>query len=111
MAATVRGTEPSLEQTLVEAPYRFDFFQAVRLLQRRLPPGGAGVGREGSPAREAVRFIAQLGLNFPASAVHQLEPTDRADGPAAMTVNFMGLTGPSGVLPRVYTELIQERCR
>jgi len=111
MAATVRRTEPSLEQTLVEAPYRFDFFQAVRLLQRRLPPGGTRVGREGPPAREAVRFLARLGLNFPASAVHRLEPMDRADGPAAMTVNFLGLTGPSGVLPYVYTELLRARAR
>jgi type VI secretion system protein ImpH len=111
MAATVRRAEPSLEQTLFEAPFRFDFFQTVRLLERRLPPGGTRVGGEGPPAREAVRFHARLGLNFPASALERLEPPKAPDRPAALTVNFLGLTGPSGVLPYVYTEFLRAGAR
>jgi type VI secretion system protein ImpH len=111
MAAAVGRAEPSLEQTLVEAPYRFDFFQAVCLLERRLPPGGARVGRGGPPAREAVRFLSRLALHFPASALDRLEPPSSPDRPAALTVNFLGLTGPSGVLPYVYTELLHARAR
>jgi type VI secretion system protein ImpH len=111
MAATIRRAEPSLEQTLFEAPHRFDFFQAVRLLERRLAPRAKRVGRDGPPAREAVRFRARLGLEFPASALNRLEPPDEAERPAALTVNFLGLTGPSGVMPYVYTELVRARAR
>jgi type VI secretion system protein ImpH len=84
--------------------WNFDFFQAVRLLGRmdltRMP-----VGRRGPPANEVVRFRALQALHFPASAVHDLTP-GAADRPPTMTVTFMGLTGPSGALPRHYTELL-----
>jgi type VI secretion system protein ImpH len=48
-------------------------------------------------------------LTFPASEIQSLTLTD--DGPAEMIVNFMGLTGPSGMLPLYYTELLQTRVR
>jgi type VI secretion system protein ImpH len=111
MAAAVRRKEPSLEQTLFEAPYRFDFFQAVRLLERSLPPGGTPLGRDGPPSRESVRFFSRLALSFPPSALDRLEPPSSCGGPAALTVNFFGLTGASGVLPYVYTELLQAGAR
>jgi type VI secretion system protein ImpH len=95
---------------LFEEPYRFDFFQAVRLLGR-LAPDRAPVGHEGPPDREVARFPARLSLNFPASAIHELERPEDPDAPPAMTVAFMGLVGPSGVLPRVYTELLLARGR
>ncbi len=103
----------TLEEVLFAEPYRFDFFQAVRLLERiyamRKP-----VGHAAEPAQEAVRFRTLTGLNFPASQIYALErESDDSDPPAPpqMTVAFMGLTGPSGVLPHPYTELLMERVR
>jgi type VI secretion system protein ImpH len=101
---------------LFEEPYRFSFFQAVRLLQR-LREDRAPVGRDNAPAREAVRFVAHRGLSFPASEIHELRPAkeerDLAEpGTPIMTVAFMGLTGPMGVLPTFYTEkMIEEFLR
>jgi type VI secretion system protein ImpH len=109
--ATPRGRAVApLEQVLFEEPYRFDFFQAVRLLAR-LDPDRAPVGSGGAPGREWVRFDARLSLAFPPSSVHALEPAGAEGEPPAMTVAFLGLVGPSGVLPRVYTELLMERRR
>jgi type VI secretion system protein ImpH len=109
--ATSRGrTDSPLEQTLFEEPYRFDFFQAVRLLGR-LRPDCASVGHEGHPEREIARFRARQSFSFPPSSIHEIERPEDPDRPPEMTVAFMGLTGPSGVLPRVYTELLIERHR
>jgi type VI secretion system protein ImpH len=96
--------ERTVEDSLFAEAWGFDFFQAVRLLQR-LAPGRPPVGYGGPPAEEAVRFAAHLSLAFPASAIQDLA---RASGsrPPLLTVTFLGLTGPSGVLPRHYTELL-----
>jgi type VI secretion system protein ImpH len=110
MATPRRRTDPPLEQVLFEEPYRFDFFQAVRLLGR-LRPDRASVGHEGHPEREIARFRARQSLDFPPSSIHEIERPEDPDRPPEMTVAFMGLTGPSGVLPRVYTELLIERRR
>ena len=88
-------------------PFSFEFFQAVWLLERSQPEG-ARVGYFSDPSREAVRFGAYPSLAFPASEIQAIDWTAR---PPMMLVNFMGLTGPSGVLPHVYTELIEERDR
>ncbi|MFQ3649465.1 MAG: type VI secretion system baseplate subunit TssG [Gemmataceae bacterium] len=95
----------SIEQRLFVEPYAFDFFQAVRLLQR-LRPEAVPLGREGPPEREVVRLRALPSLAFPASALYSLSrPNAEQPFPTAV-VAFMGLHGPSGVLPRHYTELI-----
>ena len=99
-------SERSVEQHLYDEPFVFDFFQAVRLLER-LSPGRVHVGHGGPPRREVVRFRALPSLEFPASAVHALAPAAGEQAPPLMTVTFLGLHGPSGVLPRHYNELIQ----
>ena len=97
-----------LGEALRGDPGRFEFFQAVRLVHR-LRPGRDGIGRFAPPAGEALRFSVCNQLAFPASQIASFRWRD--DGQAQMQVNFMGLTGPMGVLPHNYTELIQERKR
>ncbi len=109
MAAPSGRADPPLERSLFEDGHRFDFFQAVRLLER-LYPHRQPVGREAAPAAETVRFHAQVSLGFPPSAVHDID-RDTAGGQPQMTVAFIGMTGPLGVLPRHYTEMLVEGAR
>jgi type VI secretion system protein ImpH len=95
----------SIADRLFKEGYHFHFFQAVRLLQR-LDPARLPVGRIGPPNHEIVRFRALLSLSFPPSQLYGVEPATSTGLPATMTVAFMGLTGPSGILPQHYTELL-----
>jgi type VI secretion system protein ImpH len=97
-----------LGSELVEDAHSFEFFQAVALLQR-LRPNMRPVGHFSSPENEVVRFRINQRLGFPASQIQKLEVN--GDAPAEMMVNFMGLTGPSGILPYTYSELILERAK
>ena len=126
MAAANGREGAGLSGQLLREPYRFDFFQAVRLLERLAREAGADesavprlpVGQDGPPEAEAVRFRAQPALGFPASPVARIEPppaNGRLPGqpalPAEMTVTFLGLAGPMGVLPQHYTALLLRRLR
>lgn len=103
----------SLNQKLFDEPYRFEFFQAVRLLEKVFPER-APVGREALPSKEVARFRSHPSISFPPSEVHELrEVTDDFTGEQKLEVivNFMGMIGPVGVLPTHYTELVMDRLR
>ena len=87
-----------------------EFFQAVRLLER-LFPTRAPVGEFADPSDEAVRFVANPTTAFPASEIQALEPPRAPGEPPRLTVNFMGVHGPQGVLPLVYGAFVAERTR
>lgn len=98
----------AVEEKLRREPCTFDFFQAVRLLERFLADRES-VGQFVHPSTEVARFQVHPSLAFPAS---QIQAMDWTNGDSArMNVNFMGLTGPEGVLPNPYTTLIIERLR
>jgi type VI secretion system protein ImpH len=97
-----------VKKLLETIPQEFDFFQAVRLLER-IFPAHEPVGRFVVPSSEVARFSAHASMVFPASAIQQINWGET--GPPAIIVNFMGLTGPQGVLPLYYTQLIIDRIR
>jgi type VI secretion system protein ImpH len=125
MAAETGRKNLSVSERLFKEPHRFDFFQAVRLLERwtqeqaRLDPRlqRTPVGHDAAPDQEVVRFRATASLSFPAGSISQLRmPNHERDDSAPLplpelNVGFLGLTGPSGVLPRHYTELLLRRIR
>ncbi len=97
-----------IRDRLFDAPFSFDFFQAVRLLER-LSPDKAPVGRYSNPDDEVVRFASHASEVFPASQIQSL--TERPSLNPKMVVNFMGLIGPSGVLQTYITEAVVRRVR
>lgn len=99
----------SVERRLARAPYEFSFFQAVRVLER-LWPNRAAVGQDAPPDQEVIRFLAHQSLEFSASEIQAFEER-KDDGPPRMTITFLGMTGSSGALPRIYTELVLARGR
>jgi type VI secretion system protein ImpH len=103
-------SERSVEEWLYAEPYRFDFFQAVRLLEI-LHPEARSPGQGAEPEKEAVRIRSRVGLDFPASEVQNIVPSTGPRLPAEMTVNFMGLAGAFGPLAMPDTELVLDRIR
>lgn len=120
MASTDRRSTRDLIAEIGTDGPRFRFFQAVRLLAL------ADKNKDAAAMPASLRFGTPLSLSFPASEI--LEANERphvspapstdqvsdddaqADAPALrLTVGFMGLTGPSGVLPTAYTELLIAR--
>ena len=108
MATPVGRTDPSVAEILLKYPWDFDFFQAVRLLGLLYPSRRLLSGFR-QPHEEIVRFHAHLSMAFAPSAIREIKPRTEENGPLAMTVNFMGLTGPAGVLPAHYTEYLIAR--
>lgn len=91
---------------LRERPGAFDFYQAVRLLQRAsgdaaLPAAGA------DPALEAVRFRGSGSFAFPPSELLRVE--EEQDRQPVMTVAFLALGGAQGPLPVPLAERVTDR--
>src|SRR5262249_37647445 len=85
----------------------YDFFQAVRLLER-LFPERKPVGRDFQPGTEVARFRAHLSLAFPPSSIHAVEPPTEERPYARVIQTFFGLTGPSGTVPRHYPQMLMD---
>jgi len=118
MGTASRRNSLDLIARLKAEPYRFRFFQAIRVL--KLTERSAG--RRAAIPRK-LRFRTPLSLNFLPSEILRFEqrmsrdereasrlyPVAEEDAPQEMEVGFLGLTGPSGVLPHHYTELLMDR--
>ncbi len=110
----------SVIRKLIESAFEYSFVQAVRLLERSAKKenelaqsdvGSNPVSGFTPPASEVVRFSTFQSLAFPSSEVENLERIADKDGNSQwhMLLNLIGLSGPMGVLPYHYTELILER--
>ena len=106
--AVKKPESSKMEDALRQEPYDFDFFQAVRLLNKLLKDR-TPIGRFSDPASETVRFGAAPELGFPSSQIASLKWSEGEQ--PRMDVNFMGLTGPQGILPLYYSALLRERLR
>ncbi len=69
--------------------FEFDFFQAVRLLEK-LAPKRVPIGLDGPPADEVARFRAHLSMSFPPSQIVALDPPGEERPNPLLTVTFLG---------------------
>lgn len=122
MAASGGRSSSTLTRLLEKQWYRFSFFQAVRLLELIADegdflPDGANkpIGRDNAPGQEVLRLKGWPSKSFPATEICSLEITqgkqESQRPPVEVAVSFMGMYGPSGVLPPHYTQQIIEEKR
>lgn len=128
MAGASGTTNVSVSERLRREPFRFTFYQAVRLLMQQAqseqdaahatPHRRNGqLGTTSNLSDEPVRFRTHTSLGFAASEIVGLSEkqvdsadTDGSKGqPLEMTVSFWGLTGPAGALPNHYTQQVIDR--
>lgn len=119
MSTTQRHNHPGIVQLLLDEPYRFEFVQAVYLLERLLVRNGIP---RSSVLSDYVQFQSSTSLSFPVSEIESLQV--EADGVLSTEVAllaaladgklehiclapaFIGMLGNQGVLPLHYSERI-----
>lgn len=108
MATAQRRSRLALIQRLLDKPQRFEFFQAVRLLENTTAHNGGDVGR-------ALHYRGNYSLHFSGADIAAIEALpatgERAQPGWSMRVNLLSLTGSTGVLPHHYSELLLQRLR
>ncbi len=100
----------SVVENLHKEPWRFEFFEAVRLLYLIQKFDQQPLDQV---TTSFIKYKTNLTLNFPASEIQVLKKIENDNGGETapkelteLTVNFMGLIGPLGVLPRHYTDFL-----
>jgi len=109
MADTDRTATHDLIDLLRREPYRFDFFEALRLIECHYADKPR-LGKSVKAADDPVRLAQQPELEFAPSTLASF--TLGADGfPPRLSARFLGLFGPNGPLPLHLTEYARERIR
>lgn len=115
MASALGESADSLESALIEQSYKFDFYQAVKLLEKMYLVAQKELGNDPDKIVHsenflrhggAVKFKSNVDPAFPASSIDKITfPYHHGDS-FEMSVNFLGLAGLSGPLPAHYTQWI-----
>ncbi|MYN29381.1 type VI secretion system baseplate subunit TssG [Duganella levis] len=100
MPTTKRRRASGVIQQLLDDPYRFEFFQAVQLLERWMAAPGMAPG---TVLTELMHFKNSRNAGFPAS---QIESLTLDESGVSITPAFFGFLGNHGVMPDHYGERI-----
>jgi type VI secretion system protein ImpH len=99
----------ALFAALAEAPWSFDFFQALRRIEG-LSGTQPRLGQALRPADEPLRVSQEASVAFAPSTLSALDYQD-GGRPPRLEQRFFGLLGPNGPLPLHLTEYARERLR
>ena len=115
MATSRRRNGDSVGDQLLREPYRFSFFQAVRLLERmrtQSAPGVRPLGYDHHPSEEVARLGGVATRAFAAADVDEIEwDESNPDEQPKLSVHCMGLYGYQGALPMHDTQIVIEQSR
>jgi type VI secretion system protein ImpH len=111
MATRRRNREPAVEESLLKEGHRFDFFQAVRLLERGLKEGEPSVGEQSVPEQERIRFRSRVRMDFPASDVNKVIAPRGDETRHEVDTNFLPIGGFNGPLPQPYVQTLLDRTK
>ena len=108
MADKNRTTSIKTEKVFKQPGQAVSFFQTVQLLLKSAP-AAVTPGNRGPLTKEHIVFRSNASLAFPVREVEEIEYDNDIHchlPKVRVTVNFMGLYGPSSPLPDHYTEEI-----
>ncbi|RPH59342.1 MAG: type VI secretion system baseplate subunit TssG, partial [Burkholderiales bacterium] len=88
-----------------DEPHRWDFYQAMRLIDAR-HPDKPRLGDALRPIDEPIRFTEEASLTFAPAGIAQF---DRSASPPRLMQRIFGFLGPNGALPIHLTEYARER--
>ena len=111
MASANRSTSQTVDlaRELEEAPYKFNFFQAMRLIEAT-NPGMERLGKASRPKDEPVRLGQEPTMAFAPSMLASFKPGEGGKNDY-LAGYFFGLFGPNGALPLHLTEYARGRER
>ena len=107
MAMEIRQDLSAIIKRLFDEGYRFDFFQAVSLLEK-LYCDSPSPGEVGPLNEEKIRFRPHPGMGFPPTDICQIQRVQDRHGAekVEMVLSFMGLYGSASPLPNHINQLI-----
>jgi type VI secretion system protein ImpH len=97
----------ALFAALAQAPWAFDFFQALRRIESVFAERPR-LGRSLRPAEDPVRLSQEASMAFAPSTLSAFEEQD-GGRPPRLEQRFFGLLGPNGPLPLHLTEHARDR--
>lgn len=96
-------------EALLQNPYAFDFYWAMRRLQAE-HPDAPRIGESYRLHEDYLRLSQFPDFRFASSTLRAYEPS--VDGkPPRLSVNFLGLLGPNGALPLHVTDYALDRVK
>ena len=109
MADQDRAASDALIDLLKAEPWRFDFYQAMRLIECR-NADKPRLGKSIKATDDPIRLGEVVEMDFAPSALSSWE-AGKEGNPDRLLVRFLGLFGPNGPMPLHLTEYARDRAR
>lgn len=108
-AAPQRESSEAVLKRIGEAPYEFELFSALRLVECAFPDMPR-LGEAKRPRDEPIRIGQAISMGFAPADIAEIEP-DGELHPPRLQQRVLGLFGPNGPLPLHLTDFAHERKR